>query len=125
MLTGWSDGGHGRLRASHADRRAVSSLPRAARCEGRLDAAAFGLRGDAVASVETRADLVATGPLTDEVARVLWDSPLWPLRGPTCCSMTAARSCRTPAGCGTGRLTGFQAEQYARYGPRPYGYPTG
>ena len=68
---------------------------------------------------------LVTVPLADEVARVLWDSPLWPLRGPTCCSMTAARSCRTPAGCGTGRLTGFQAEQYARYGPRPHGYPTG
>ena len=58
MLTGWSDGGQGRLRASHADRRAVSALLRAARREGRLDAAEFGLRTDAVAAAGTRADLV-------------------------------------------------------------------
>lgn len=81
MNLGWSDGGHGRLRASDADRDEVRQLLGVARDEGRLDEVEYDQRVGAVRAAKTRADLVrVTGDLPDREGVRDW-APRMRVRG--------------------------------------------
>lgn len=88
-------GGHGRLRATHADREQVIDVLKTAFVQGRLDRDEFGLRVDRALASRTYADLAAI--TADIPARLARARPPEPSPGSVNKKAVAAMACATGA----------------------------
>ena len=88
-------GGHGRLRATHADREQAIDMLKTAFVQGRLDRDEFGLRVDRALASRTYADLAAI--TADIPARLARARPPEPARGSGTKKAVAAMACATGA----------------------------